>query len=274
MRNLHSLVHVARALHSDQLQVGGLGIVGEPAQGPWPAVRAAVDDRPPNGAAHRQGSRRCAVHADGLRVLLERLETFRGTVAPRIVWIDLELHQVDPVSVGVRKAPGDVPIAADDDHRRAGERHSGHVEGSAGAVRFLDAQAQAKPGVRHRQTEMHVVGEHRHPLAGTLRRHRPDIAAERRLFHVGEPRARLAEGEGIALHASHVADLRDRHRKGRHGIAHQRRIPGRARLGQKRIHGRRQGIAQARPAGLPLTALVVQSKVHGEHHQHAVLGAP
>ena len=138
----------------------------------------------------------------------------------------------------------------------------------------FDPQTQAEPGVRHRQTQVHVVGQYGHTFARSPGRHRPGIAADAGDILAPGRRTKYRAGKSIRVGAAQIADIHGGYRQRGQGFADHGGIPGRPGLCQEIEHRRRQSVAQAAKAGLTLGTLVMQTEIHGEHHEHGILGVP
>ncbi|KAG1531798.1 hypothetical protein G6F50_016505 [Rhizopus delemar] len=83
------------------------------------------------------------------------------------------------VDIAVGEAPGNVPVAADDHRRQAGQRETGDIDLAARGLRVGVAQAHAEPQPRRAQAEVHVIGDDGAAVGGQCAGYGEVVAADR-----------------------------------------------------------------------------------------------
>ncbi len=139
--------------------------------------RVSVDQTGPQMVCSTQRvSAGGAGHLDDLAGCARSGPAVRRAVAGGVGRVGLEDHQVDPVARAVGEAPGQLAVAADDEHMGAGQGDA-HQAAPAGALG--PAQAAAVPDVGQAVGQVHVVGQDGAAVAGERAGHRPVVAAGR-----------------------------------------------------------------------------------------------
>ncbi len=212
-----------------------------------------VQDRAPGGFAYREQHVGLAGHRNPLF-----MHGHLGIGRFRAV--------IGGVDVAVGEAPGDVPVAADDHRRQAGQREAGDVDLAAGSLWVGVAQAHAEPQAGCTQAQVHVVGNDGAAVGGECTGHREVVAADDVGFFLFCARLSLqrAQVQLAGIGQGGIAG----------GFAEQRGIPFGAIVGNQRIQRRRYHCADAAERKLGLVAGVLQVGVHGQPGQHAVAGLP
>ncbi len=246
-------VQVTGAGQISEVQAHGAGQVGDPAQRIATAIGMRVQDRPPGGFAYREQHIGLAGHGDAFFV-----HGHGGVGRFRAV--------VRRVDVAVGEAPGDVPVAADDHGRQAGQREAGDIDLAASGLWVGVAQAYAEPQARCTQAQVHVVGDDRAAVGGERTGHREVVAADGvGLFLLG---ARFS----LQCAQIQLAGIGERGVAGR--FAEQRCIPFGAVVGDQCVQRSRHHRADTAQRKLGLVARILQVGIHGQPGQHAVAGLP
>ncbi len=151
--------------------------------------------------------------------------------------------------------------------------------------RVWPLEACPVPRVGYADRQVHVVRDHRRPVARQPAAHGPVVAAERDVVFLDAPRRLVLEPGDIRARGqldlrfarsrpTQVVDLRTRY----WGCLERQSNDGGIPLGPGRRHQGehlgRQHFMHRRQAGLVVAVLVLQREEHRQHHEHAVLGAP
>ena len=255
---------IACTRHPQQAEVDATLQVRGPAQRQQLAVGLAMCDRAPVGLVHIQVDRVAAGDRDALAVPRHARAARVGGRSARPFALPVEV-----VAVAVGEAPGDMPVAADDHPRQAGQGHALHVDAAPGHGGIRVAQAGAEPQVGCTQAEVHVVGDDRAAVGGQRAGDREIVAPGRALGRRGPGR-----GTGRRGQPPQVEQARRRQRGIAARRALQRRVPARAVARQQGIGRLRQVRADPPQREFARVVGILQVEVHRHADQRAVLGAP
>ncbi len=255
---------IARPRHAQQAEVDAPLPVRSPAQREQLAVGLAMRDRAPVGFFHVEIDRVAAGDRDAFAMPAHARASRGGDRRAGPFALPVEV-----VAVAVGEAPGDVPVAADDHARQAGQGHALHVDAAAGRGGIGVAQAGAEPQVGCAQAEVHVVGDDRAAIRGQRAGDR-EIVAPGRALGRGGPGC----GTGRRGQPPQVEQAGRRQRRVAARRALQRCVPARAVARQQGMGRIRQVRANPPQREFARVVGILQVEVHRHADQRAVLGAP
>ncbi len=183
-RQRQRLLNGAHVLQAQQIEVAGLRHLGEPGSEPAPTLARRLQEHPSGPPANREPHTRCPMdlyflpahrEGEGSRGALQR-GVFDGGAGDR--------RDIQPLSITVGEAPGDVSVRARDHDGRAGKCHAGQIDALVDTLVdiLVDTLGHPRPNAhpipdhRYALAEVHVVGDQSRPGSGVASCDRPVVA--------------------------------------------------------------------------------------------------